>query len=209
MSVTLEDIERLRDLVQVHCIRFGDFNLASGGKSNYYYNGKFATLHPPTASLIGEILVDLIIDSGAEAVGGPAVGAIPIACAVGEASLSRERVLPVFFVRMEQKEHGARDRVAESLTEDGRDLIGPGQRIALVEDAITTGRSVTIALDVVENLKAKVTLIAVLVERHEGGGDSLRSRGYDVVSVFRTDEEGRLSVNEEFLGRVEEVWGAG
>ena len=35
------------------------------------------------------------------------------------------------------------------------------------------------------------------------GGDDLRSRGYDVLSLFRTDEEGRLSVNEAFPQRQE------
>ena len=206
MPASEGDIALLRDIVQRHCIQYGDFTLASGRSSSYYYNGKLATLHPPTASLIGEILVDLIIDSGAEAVGGPAVGAIPIACAVGRASLDRKRFLPVFIVRMEQKQHGAKERIAESLTlEGGATLITPGRRVAIVEDAITTGGSVKKAIDAVEELKAEVTLIAVLVERHEGGGDLLRDSGYDVLSLFRTNEEGVLSVNQDFLRRIEAV----
>lgn len=59
------------------------------------------------------------------------------------------------------------------------------------------------AIDAVEALGCQVALIAVLVERHEGGSDALRARGYDVVSIFRTDEDGQLSVNEEFLRRLE------
>ncbi|MCH8821486.1 orotate phosphoribosyltransferase, partial [Patescibacteria group bacterium] len=106
MSVKRDDVDQLRDFVQQHCISFGDFTLASGASSSYYYNGKLATLHPPTARIIGEILVDIVVGSGAEAVGGPAVGAIPIACAIGEASLTRDRILPIFIVRMEQKQHG-------------------------------------------------------------------------------------------------------
>ena len=197
------DIEGLRELMQRHCFRYGDFTLVSGRRSSYYYNGKRVTLRPSAAQLIGEALVDVVLASGAEAVGGPELGAVPIALAVGQVSLARGRDLPVFVVRREQKEYGARERVAEPYADDGEELLTSGRRVAIVEDAITTGGSVQGAIDAVEALGCKVALVAVLVERHEGGGEALRSQGYDVVSVFRTDEQGRLSVNEEFLSRLE------
>ena len=196
------DIRRLQELMQRHCFQYGDFTLSSGGKSKYYYNGKRVTLRPSAAKLIGEALVDVVLASGAEAVGGPALGAVPIACAVGAASLSRGRELPVFVVRMEQKQYGARDLIAEPYSDDDKDVLTAGRRVAIVEDAITTGGSVTKAIEAVEALVCEVTLVAVLVERHEGGGDALRSKGYDVISLFRTDEEGRLSVNEAYLERL-------
>jgi orotate phosphoribosyltransferase len=203
MPVDRKDIERLRDLMQRHCLRYGDFTLVSGRRSKYYYNGKRITLRPSGAKLIGEALVDVVLASGAEAVGGPALGAVPIAMAVGLATLSRGRDLPVFVVRMEQKQYGARDRVAEPYPDEGEELLTAGRRVAIVEDAITTGGSVQKAIDAVEALGCRVVLVAVLVERHEGGGAALRSRGYDVLSIFRTDEDGRLSVNDAFLQRLE------
>ena len=54
--VDRNDIERLRDLVQRHCLRYGDFTLVSGRTSKYYYNGKRITLRPSGAKLIGEAL---------------------------------------------------------------------------------------------------------------------------------------------------------
>lgn len=203
------DIERLRDLVQRHCIQRGDFTLASGARSNYYYNGKRVSLRPSSAKLIGEALVDVVLASGAEAVGGPALGAVPIACAVGAAGLARGRDLPVFVVRMEQKQHGARDLVAEPYSDDGRDVVAAGRPVAIVEDAITTGGSVRKAIDAVEALGGRVALVAVLVERHEGGGDALRDAGYDVVSVFRTDAGGELSVSPAFAERLAAATQAG
>ncbi len=212
--MTRDDIDRLRDLMQRHCVRFGDFTLSSGRKSKYYYNGKRVTLRPSAAKLIGAALVDIVLASGAEAVGGPELGAVPIAVAVGLAALERGRDLPVFIVRKEQKDYGARDLIVEPYAdESGGDpaaegpLIAAGRRVAIVEDAITTGGSAQKAIDAVEAVGAKVTLVAVLVERHEGGGDDLRSRGYDVLSVFRTDEEGHLYINEAFLARLETAHG--
>ena len=207
MPVDRDDVERLRELMQRHCFRYGDFTLRSGRKSTYYYNGKRVTLRPSGAQLIGDALVDIVLASGAEAVGGLELGAVPIAVAVGLASLSRGRDLPVFVVRKEQKEYGARDLVVEPYAGDvgaHRDapLLTTGRRVAIVEDAITTGGAVQQAIDAVEALGCQVVLVAGLVERHEGGGDALRSRGYNVVSLFRTDEEGQLSVNEEYLERL-------
>lgn len=200
------DIERLRALLTRHAVRYGEFTLASGRKSKYYYNGKRVTLRPSAVRLIGEALVDVVLASGAEAVGGPELGAVPIAVAVGLAALERGRDLPVFIVRKEQKQYGARDLVVEPYADEaGGDapLLVEGGRVAIVEDAVTTGGSVQKAIDAVEALGCQVVLVAVLVERHEGGGDDVRSRGYDVVSLFRTDEEGQLSVTEAYLSRLE------
>ena len=208
MAATRDDTERLRELMQRYCFRYGDFTLRSGRKSKYYYNGKRVTLRPSAAQLIGEALVDVVFASGAEAVGGPALGAVPIAMAVGLASLTRGRELPAFVVRGEQKEYGARDLVVEPYADDDvgahgdAPLLTAGRRVAIVEDAITTGGAVRQAIDAVKALGCQVVLVAVLVERHEGGGDALRARGYDMLSLFRTDEEGHLSVSEAFLERL-------
>src|SRR3990172_13048454 len=103
------EIEELRALMQRHSVRCGDFTLSSGRKSKYYYNGKRVTLRPSAMKLVGEALVDIVLASGAEAVGGPELGAVPIAAAVGQVSLARGRDLPVFLVPPEQKEYGARE----------------------------------------------------------------------------------------------------
>ena len=202
MPANPELLDKLRDLMQRHCFQYGDFTLTSGGKSKFYYNGKLVTLRPSGAALIGEALVDVVLASGAEAVGGPALGAVPIAMAVGAASLSRGRDLPVFVVRMEQKAHGARDLIAEPYSDDANAVMSAGRPVAIVEDTITTGGSVLKAVDAVRAAGCEVALIAVLVERHEGGADALREQGLDVASLFRADEEGQLSVNPAFLERV-------
>ncbi len=208
MPASPELLDKLRDLMQRHCFQYGDFTLTSGGKSKFYYNGKLVTLRPSSAALIGEALIDVVLASGAEAVGGPALGAVPIAMAVGAASLTRGpsregrgRDLPVFVVRMEQKAHGARDLIAEPYSDDANAVMSAGRRVAIVEDTITTGGSVLKAVDAIRAAGCEVTLIAVLVERAEGGADALRKQGLDVVSLFRADEEGTLTVNPAFLER--------
>lgn len=205
MTVGGQELEELRVLLLERSFLYsngsGPFVLASGGTSKYYYNGKFTSLLPSTAKLIGEALVDVVLRSGAEAVGGLAIGADPISSSIGRAALDKGCDLPTFIVRKERKGHGSRDLIAEAYSPDG-ELLRPGRRVAIVDDVITKGGSVRQAIETVASLGCKVVLVAVLVERHEGGGDTLRADGYDTISVFCTDEEGQLSVNEEFLARL-------
>jgi orotate phosphoribosyltransferase len=201
-TMSVDGIEQLRALMQKYCVQRGEFMLASGRKGNYYYNGKRVTLRPSGAKLIGEALTDVVLASGPDAVGGPELGAVPIAMAVGLAALDRGRDLPIFVVRRAQKDYGARDLVVEPYHDEGASvLIGPGRRVAMVEDAVTTGGSVQKAIDAVEELGAEVGLIVVLVERHEGGAEALRAKGYDTLSLFRSDENGQLATNPAFLER--------
>jgi orotate phosphoribosyltransferase len=197
--VTRQDIYELRDSMQRFCFQYGDFTLSSGLKSKYYYNGKRAVLRPGVARLIGRVVFQLVEDAGAEAVGGPEIGSIPIAQSVGAASLEGGREVPAFIVRKEAKQHGTREQVAEAAPDQGEHLLTQGRKVAIVDDVITTGGSIEKAIEVVEALGCQVVLVVALVERHEGGGQGLRDRGYNFRRLFYTDEEGHLSIDEALL----------
>ncbi len=203
--VTLEDIQLLRDFMQERCFKYGDITLSSGRRSHYYYDGKKATHRPKMVQIIGKAVLDLIEKAGAEAIGGLEIGANPIADAVGHASLAGEREIPVFIVRKERKAHGTRDRVAEASPDDGDDhLLRHGRRVAIVDDVITTGGSIETAIEVVEDLGCKVVIVIAIVERHEGGGEALRQRGYNFQRLFYTNGKGRLFIDEGLQQRIAE-----
>ncbi|GAI55403.1 unnamed protein product, partial [marine sediment metagenome] len=56
--------------------------------------------------------------------------------------------------------------------------------VAIVDDVITTGGSVSRAIEAVEAAKGKVVKIIVLVDRHEGGSDKLKKQGYDFTAII-------------------------
>lgn len=206
--MTRQDIERLHELMQSALKHDGPYPLSSGIQSKYYYDGKLRTLDPPTAWLIGNVLADVIVGSGAEAVGGLAIGSIPITDAVGLAAHLKGRYLPTFYVRKDPKSHGTGSQVAQALLLDGEDLLKPGRRVAIVDDVITTGSSIRQAIQAVRDLGCIVTLIVALVERHESNG-ALRDQGCPVLRIFYTDEEGHLFIDDEFVRRAEEAAGTG
>jgi orotate phosphoribosyltransferase len=202
MTLTPDEIDLLRARMQA-CFRYdGPYTLASGQQANYYYDGKGATQDPPTAWIIGRAMLDPILESGAEAVGGPEIGSIFLSDAVGLAAhIERGITLPTFVVRKQPKGHGTRSQVSEAKTPDGSPLLRPGRKVAIVEDVITTGGSIQKAIDVLRELECEIALVFTLVERHESGDRALRGQGFPVLRLFYTDEDGRLYVDEDFARR--------
>jgi orotate phosphoribosyltransferase len=141
----------------------------------------------------------LVEEAGAEAIGGLEIGSIPIAQSVGAAGLEAGREVPGFIVRKEAKQHGAREQVAEAAPDQGEHLLTTGRKVAIVDDVITTGGSIDKAIEVVEALGCQVVLVVALVERHEGGAQGIRDRGYNFRRLFYTDAEGQLFIDEALL----------
>jgi orotate phosphoribosyltransferase len=89
-------------------------------------------------------------------------------------------------VRKEAKAHGT-----------GRLIEGPfqeGDRVAVIEDVITTGGSALRAVDAIRSAGGTVGGVLALVDREEGGRDALESAGLSVVALARaSDIVARLS----------------
>jgi orotate phosphoribosyltransferase len=103
---------------------------------------------------------------GARAVGGPVMGAVPIACAAIGAAGDGE--LKAFFIRKERKEHGLQRWV------EGPE-IGPGERVLVVEDTVTTGGSL---IEAIERLKDEGVALAgalAIVDRLAGGAEAIEA----------------------------------
>ncbi|HEX5480022.1 MAG TPA: phosphoribosyltransferase family protein [Dehalococcoidia bacterium] len=204
--MTGQEIEELKQYMHA-CFKYdGPYTLASGRQSNYYYDGKGATEYGPAAWLIGKALLNIVLDAGAEAVGGLELGAVPIADATGIAAhVSRGIPLPTFVVRKSAKTHGTGLNVSEANMPDGSRLLSPGRRVAIVDDVITTGGSIQQAIDEVQRLGCVVAVVVALVERHEAAEHARRlySQGFPVRRLFYTDEQGNLFVDQDFAGRAE------
>ncbi len=205
--MTRRDIERLHDMMQAALKHEGPYPLSSGLISKYYCDSKLRTLDPPAAWLIGNLLVDTIVDSGAEAVGGLAVGSIPISDAVGLAAHVRHQYLPTFYVRSEAKSHGTGSQVYQAELPHGEELIKRGRRVAIVDDVITTGNSIKQAIKVVQGRGCIVTVVIALVERHESEGSLVGLADCRALRLFYTDEDGNLFIDEEFVRAAERTAG--
>ncbi len=182
----IQELERLKELVIEKSFRYGYFTLSSGRESLYYFDGRITTLSPEGAYLVGKRMFSLIRGAGIDAVGGPTLGADPIVTAVALVSHLEEAPVPAFIVRKDPKKHGAQRHIEGNFPEGGT--------VAIVDDVITSGKSIIRAIEVVEAAGSQVGKVIVLVDRNEGGADELRSRGYSFTALFSADEKGKVSI---------------
>jgi orotate phosphoribosyltransferase len=93
------------------------------------------------------------------------------------ASAQSAQMIRAFTVRKEPKVHGT-----------GQLIEGPfksGDRVAIVEDVITTGASTLKAAAAVQAAGGIVAGVLAVVDREEGGREALVAAGFSVISLTR------------------------
>jgi orotate phosphoribosyltransferase len=156
------------------------FRLVSGRMSRFYVNCKPTTLHPLGMYLAGHLVFEAIDGLGLEAVGGMTFGADPIAVATAFASQLRGRPVKAFSIRKTRKDHGIVRWIEGDLE--------PGQRVAVIEDVVTTGGSTLQAIERAREEGLDVQRVVVLVDRQEGGMENIRKVVPDTVGIITRDE---------------------
>ena len=155
----------------------GRFKLASGKESDFYVDARLTTMSPEGLAMIGPLALSTLRKTGwkIDAVGGLTLGADPISYAISYASAASDHPLRAFTVRKEPKAHGT-----------GKLLEGPireGDRVAVIEDVITTGGSALRAIEAVRSAKASVAGVLALVDREEGGRQAIEKADIGVISL--------------------------
>lgn len=180
----MKERQRLKEILLEKSYRKGTFTLTSGKTSDFYIDGKQTTLSAEGAYLCGKLLFELIkkADHPIEAVGGMTLGADPIVTAVSIASFLENSAIPAFIVRKEAKGHGTGNYI------EGLGNMRQGSRVALVEDVVTTGGTLIKVIDRVKAAGFTIGLVVTLVERQEGGSETLAKAGYPLQALFTREE---------------------
>ncbi len=148
--------EALIDHLLKHSVRRGDFVLKSGRRSDWFIDAKQTTCRPDGMLLVADAFL-AALPPEVTAVGGLTMGADAVAFATAAIAATRARNLRAFSVRKEEKDHGARGRIAGSLE--------PGDKVAITEDAVTRGVSMLEAAEVVRAFGAEPVILIPLVDR--------------------------------------------
>jgi orotate phosphoribosyltransferase len=165
--------EIIRLLIDAGAVRFGDFTLASGEKSDVYIDVKRAWPDPRHLKTLTRAL---IARAGTEPrLAGMELGAVPLVVAV---ALATGR--PYAILRKSAKEHGTRQAF------EGEIL--PGEHVLLIEDVTTTGGSTLRSIEIVRAAGGVVERALVVLDREAGAVDRLGSVGVRLESLVTFSE---------------------
>ena len=186
-TVNTEFKRRLAKILVERSYKEGDFLLASGRRSDYYFDCRVTALHAEGSELIGNLFfeaVSEIIASGTpvKGVGGMTMGADPLVSATTVVSSQQGKPLNGLLVRKESKGHGTNQFV------EGLANFEAGDPVVVLEDVVTTGGSLLKACQRIESAGLKIVAVCCILDREEGGREKLKEAGYELKALFTRRE---------------------
>lgn len=183
MNITTlaEDKKRLLEILKNQAFFKEKITLSSGKQSDFYIDARRVTLSPEGAYLCTKIILELIKDDRIDAIGGPTLGADPLAGAIAAVSFQMKKPVSTFIVRKAPKPYGKQQQVEGP-------LLKPGARVAVIDDVATSGKSLTQSIDVLEQLGLNVVRAVCIVDRKEGAVEALAQKKCPLVSIFQSSD---------------------
>lgn len=165
------------ELLGCGAVKFGDFKLASGKKSQYYVDVKKASVNPCILRKIAEEIKTLIEshDITIDAIACVELGGVPIGTAV-----SLELNKPLIIIRKQPKDHGISSPIIGEVKK--------GMVVLLVEDVTTTGGSAIKAIEALRNAGSIVFYAISVVDRDEGAYQNLDKIGVNLIYIVNAIE---------------------
>lgn len=154
--------EICRLLLDAGAVRFGEFTLASGEKSDVYIDVKRAWTDPIRLELLARALAARV--GTTDRLAGMELGAVPLVVAT-----ALRTGHPYVVLRKVAKEHGTQQSF------EGE--IPSGARVLLIEDVSTTGGSSLKSVEIIRGAGGTIDRALVVVDRESGARDRLAAAG--------------------------------
>ena len=172
-SSNVEEEELAKILLHTGSLKFGLFTLSGGKLSQYYLDMRVIPSFPGAFQSAAKLLTE----NARRIEGVDKVGGIPTGGLVWASVLAYNLTSPLVYARKEIKHHG-RERMVEG-------VLTPGERVLVIDDVVTSGKSI---LNAATSLRAEggvVENVLVLLDREEGGEERLRKEGLKLHSVAK------------------------
>ena len=155
-------------LTRINALRFGTFTLTGGKFSPYYVDLRVIPSFPGAFERIQKFYQELALNDVNESkfkrIAGIPTAGIPFASVL--AFLLHK---PFIYIRKNVQSHGRERRV--------EGILHPGDSVLLIDDLITSGKSLLTAAKVIRSEGGIVDDALILIDREEGGKEALAKDG--------------------------------
>jgi uridine monophosphate synthetase len=167
--------ELILQLHEAGCVQFGQFTLASSLPSPIYIDLRRITGSPALLRRVARAYADRLQPLSFDRLAAVPYAALPVSAAI---ALAVNR--PLIYPRKEVKAYGMGQTI--------EGIFAAGERVAVIEDLITTGGSVLKAIETLEAAGLNVSDVVVLIDREQGGPAALVEKGFRLHAVLTLSE---------------------
>jgi uridine monophosphate synthetase len=158
-------------LLEVGCVKFGQFTLKSGLQSPIYLDLRQLISGPSLLAEVAAAYDELMSGLEFDRLAALPYAALPIGSAV-----SLRGGWPMIYPRREAKGYGTGVEI--------EGLFVPGETVVVVDDLATTGRSKFEAIEKLSAAGLRVRDVVVLIDRESGAREALEGAGYRLHAVM-------------------------
>ena len=174
----MEDAQLIKRIKDAALLR-GTFTLRSGRTSHYYLDKYLFETDPVILAELARRFAARIgeLPGGVDRLAGAELGGIPLVTATSLAT-----GLATILVRNQKKGYGTARQVEGRLQE--------GDRVAFIEDVVTTGGQTLEAARLLEGLGVRVRRILVVIDREEGARQNIEAAGFQMEALLTKSDLG-------------------
>ena len=158
-------------LYEIGAVRLGQFTLHSGRTSPIYVDLRLLASHPELLRQVAAVYNLLLNSLKFDLLSAAPLAGLPIGTAI-----SLEMNIPLIYPRLTPKTHGTGKKI------EGR--WEKGQIVVVIDDLITSGDSLLGTIAVLEEEGLIVREAGVLIDREQGGKQTIEGEGYRLHSVM-------------------------
>lgn len=177
-------------LINSHSLKVGKFKLSSGLDSNYYIDLRNIQSYP---SIFHEIVILLRNKIIKEEIEFDLLATVPTSGLVFTSALAYEIFKPLIYIRKEAKGYGVNNLIEGKFEKENE--------VLLIDDVITTGKSLIHAIDVIRTKNLKInTVLSLLFRGNEQTIQAFTKMGIDLKFLISFKEITNIIASKNLLG---------